>query len=106
MPAAASLFLQSASLPPAGFVDAAADAIVAAEKARVPDLTHAVIVVPDLHAGGDVARALRRAADVPVLLLPRITTLAAWAAEVPLDRPVAPRVAREALLYRELANRS
>ena len=106
MPAAASLFLQRTVLPPAGFVDAAAAAIVAAEKARVPDLTHALVLVPELHAAADVARALRRAAGVPALLLPRITTLGLWAAEVPLAQAVVPRVAREALLYRELADRT
>ena len=106
MPAAASLFLQRTVLPPAGFVDAAAAAIAAAEKARIPDLTHAVVLVPELHAVADVAHALRRAAGVPALLLPRITTLELWASDVPLPQAVVPRVAREALLYRELASRA
>src|SRR6185503_17614571 len=105
MPAAASLFVRRVTLPPAGFLDAAADAIVAAEKPRIPDLTHAVVLVPDLHAAGDVARALRRAAGVPALLNPRITTLERWAAAVPSTRPVATRAAREALLYQELQQR-
>src|SRR6185295_12266620 len=74
-------------------------------KPRIPDLTHAVVLVPDLHAAGDVARALRRAAGVPALLNPRITTLERWAAAVPSTRPVATRAAREALLYQELQQR-
>src|SRR5262245_16306195 len=105
MPATASLFLQRTALPLAGFVDAAARAIVAAEKSHIPDLTHFVVLVPDLHAAGDVARALRRAAGVPALLLPRITTLESWAGAVSPGRPVATRTAREALLYQELQQR-
>src|SRR6185436_6977677 len=42
---------------------------------------------------------------VPTLLLPRITTLEHWASGVPLDKPVASRAAREALLYQELQKR-
>ncbi len=84
---------------------AAAD-FIGHERSRLPDLIHAVVVIPDLHAAGDVARALRVAAGAPALLLPRITTLERWAAEVPLDHAVASRAAREALLYRELQKRS
>jgi len=50
-----------------------------------------------------MARALRVAAACPVLLLPRIATLAQWATQVPLDQPISPRAAREALLYRALS---
>jgi ATP-dependent helicase/nuclease subunit B len=84
---------------------AAAD-FIGRERSRLPDLAHAVVVIPDLHAGIDVARALRAAAGVPALFLPRITTLERWAAEVPLDHAVASRAAREALLYRELQQRA
>jgi ATP-dependent helicase/nuclease subunit B len=85
---------------------AAAD-LVGRERGRLPDLAHAaVVVLPDLHAAGDAARALRAAAGVPALLLPRITTLERWAADVPLGHAVASRAAREALLYRELQKRS
>jgi ATP-dependent helicase/nuclease subunit B len=76
------------------------------ERDRLPDLSHAVIVLPDLHAAGDAARALRAAAGVPALLLPRITTLERWATEVPLEHAIVSRAAREALLYRELQKRS
>ena len=84
---------------------AAAD-LIGRERDRLPDLTRAVILLPDLHAAADAARALRAAAGVPALLLPRITTLERWAADVPLDHAVASRAAREALLYRELQKRS
>jgi ATP-dependent helicase/nuclease subunit B len=63
------------------------------------------VLLPDLHAAQDAARALRAAAGVPALLLPRITTLELWTAAVPLERPVAARAAREALLYQELQKR-
>jgi len=79
--------------------------IVECERARLPDLTHAVVVLPGLTAAANLARALRHAAGAVALLLPRITTLSQWAAQVPLDRPVTPRAAREALLYEALAER-
>jgi ATP-dependent helicase/nuclease subunit B len=84
---------------------AAAD-LAGRERDRLPDLTHAAVLLPDLHAAGDAARSLRAAAGVPALLLPRITTLERWAAGVPPDQAVASRAAREALLYRELQKRS
>ena len=83
----------------------AAAFIVERERPRLPDLTHCAVLVPDLHAAADVARALRAASGVPVLLLPRITTLELWAAGVPLEQPIATRAAREALLYQELQKR-
>lgn len=76
------------------------------ERAGLPGAGHGVFVIPDLHAAGDLARALREASGLPALLLPRITTLAHWAAEVPLPHAVFSRPAREALLYRELEKRS
>jgi len=101
--------------PPAGFaripcaphalVSRAAQAVVDRGREMLPDLSYAVVLVPDLHAAQDVAEALREAAGAPALLLPRIATPGQWAASVPLDRPVAARAAREALLYRELGKR-
>jgi len=64
----------------------AATAVVEFERADLPHLTRVVVLIPDLHAVQDVARALREAAGLPTVLLPRITTLALWAAEVPLER--------------------
>ncbi|MBX9903418.1 MAG: PD-(D/E)XK nuclease family protein [Burkholderiales bacterium] len=78
--------------------------IVALERDRLPDLGHAVLLLPALAAATDMARALHRAAGT-ALLLPRLTTFAAWAGQVPLERPVATRAAREALLYEALAER-
>jgi ATP-dependent helicase/nuclease subunit B len=86
-------------------LEAAASSIVDAERARLPDLSGVVVLVPGPHAVADAARALRAASGRSALLLPRITTLAQWAADVPLERPVLPNAAREALLYRALAQR-
>lgn len=86
-------------------VSRVAQSIVGDGRARLPDLSHVVVLIPDSHAVQDVAGALRDAAGVPALLLPRISTLAQWAATVPIGGPVASRPAREALLYRELAQR-
>lgn len=83
-----------------------AAAIVEAQRASLPDLSHTVVLVPGLHAATEAARALRAAAGCAILLLPRILTLAQWAAEVPLDRPILSRAARETLLYKALADRN
>jgi ATP-dependent helicase/nuclease subunit B len=90
---------------PRELISRAARDVVERERASLPDLTHCVVLLPDLHAAADFARALRSAAARPALLLPRITTLERWAAEQPLDKPVASRAAREALLYGELQQR-
>src|SRR5687768_6919579 len=91
---------------PHEFLGRAARHIVERERARLPDLTHLVLLIPDLHAAADVARALRSAAGVPALLLPRITTLELWASGVLLDKSVTSRAARETLLYQELEKRA
>src|SRR5262245_50196068 len=97
--------LQRVPCAPHALLPQAAQAMVERERARLPDFSHGVVLIPDLHAAPDVAAALREAAGVPALLLPRITTLRQWAATVPLDRPIASRAARETLLYQELEKR-
>src|SRR5262245_32833125 len=97
--------LQRVPCAPHALLPQAAQAMVDRERARLPDFSHGVVLIPDLHAAPDVAAALREAAGVPALLLPRITTLRQWAAAVPLDRPIASRAARETLLYQELEKR-
>ena len=105
MPAPSTPGLERVPCAPHALLPRAARAIVERERTRLPDLSHAVVLLPDLHAAPDVASALREAAGVPALLLPRITTLRQWAATVPLDRPIAYRAARETLLYQELEKR-
>jgi ATP-dependent helicase/nuclease subunit B len=105
MPAPFTPGLERIPCAPHALLSQAAQAVVERERTRLPDLSHVVVLVPDLHAAADVAGALREAAGVPALLLPRITTLRQWAAMVPLDRPIAFRAARETLLYQELEKR-
>jgi ATP-dependent helicase/nuclease subunit B len=69
-----------------------------------PDLTGAVVVVPNLHAAGELARALAVQAG-RALLLPKITTLGVWAAERPLPSGSLPEVARESALFAALRSR-
>lgn len=97
--------IQSVRLAPANFAEAAARDIVRrhSTQSAPADLRHAIILIPDLHAAADVACALRAAAAIPVLLLPRIVTLRQWSAEILLDKAVSPRAAREALVYGALA---
>ena len=98
--------IQRVEVAPARFAKATAQDILRRHRALLPDLRAITILIPDLHAAGDLARELRREAAVPVLLLPRITTLRAWAGEVVLRQPVLSGAARELLLYRALAERS
>ena len=105
MPVPPSSGHQSIPCAPHELVARATAAIVERHRAELPDLGGVVVLVPDLHAASDVAVALRTAAGVPALLLPRITTLGSWAASVPLDRPIASRATRETLLYQELEKR-
>ena len=106
MPAPPAPGIERILCPPNALLTRAAEGIVERERASLPDLTRAVVLIPDLHAAPDVAQALRAAANLPAVLLPRITTLSQWATEVALDRPVASREAREALLYQELDKRA
>jgi ATP-dependent helicase/nuclease subunit B len=89
----------------AELADRGAATVVAEHRDRLPDLRDAVVLIPDLHAVSGIAHALRRAAGVPALLLPRITTLAAWAESVPLAHKVAAPSLRAVTLYEALAGR-
>lgn len=93
------------AVAPFDLIPAAARAVVADQRSRLPDLREAVVLLPTLHAAADFARALGAAAGAPALLLPRITTLAAWASTVSLGKPVMSRAARQAMLYRALVER-
>ena len=106
MPAPLVPGIERIPCPPHALLARAAEAVVQGERASLPDLTRAVVLVPDPHAAPDVARALQAASGLPALLLPRITTLEQWAAQATLDTPIMPRAAREALLYQELGKRA
>ena len=79
----------------------AATALLQRERARLPDLSGVVVLLPTLRAAPDFARALGRLSGAATLLLPRFTTLAAWSEEVALDA-IEPDSRREARLYRAL----
>lgn len=91
--------------PSSELLPTAARALVVHLRPRLPDLRDAVVLLPTLHAAPGFARELCAAAGMPALLLPRITTLSAWAAGVALDSPVTSAAARQAMLYRVLGER-
>ena len=80
--------------------DQIAQRILAAHPA--PDLRGITIILPNYHAAQPLARALVRAAQRPVLLLPQMVTLNEWAQSIPLDAPVVSESQRSALLYQHL----
>lgn len=98
-----SAALQTVGLSLARFTQAAAEDIVRRHRDALPDLRDIVVLIPDAHAAPDVARTLREAAAMPVILTPHITTLRLWAASVDIGKALQPRAAREALLYGALA---
>jgi ATP-dependent helicase/nuclease subunit B len=87
-----------------GPLAAVARAIVDAHAAEAPDLSHVTVLLPTLHAASAMAEALAAAAG-RALLLPRITTLAAWAATVDAGQPLLAPAAREAAVYQALQTR-
>ena len=101
----AAVPIKHTAFSPPELLGGAARAIVEAHRGELPDLREAVIVLPSLHAAPEFARALCKAAELPSLLLPPITTLTALAAEVALDKPVITPAARQAMLYRVLVER-
>ena len=105
MTAAASTALHRTAVSAPTLLATAAAAIVERHREDIPDLRAVVVLLPHLHPAAELARELAVAAATPALLLPRITTLRLWAAEVALDKPVITHAARHALLYRVLSER-
>ena len=60
---------------------AAADALVARARDRLPDLAHALVLLPNLHAGGEYRQRLLQSSGCPSLILPRVSTYARLAAD-------------------------
>ncbi|MDX1401435.1 MAG: hypothetical protein R3245_05900, partial [Kiloniellales bacterium] len=83
---------------PSGALPLLARELLADCSDTAPDLTGAVVVLPNLHAASVLARELSIEARRP-LLLPKMTTLAIWAAERPLPCEKVPDVAREAAVF-------
>lgn len=65
---------------------------------HLPDLSGLAVLVPNLRAGQDLARALAQAAGCAVLVPPQITPLKSWAFAVDSGRP-APQARRLAQLH-------
>lgn len=84
----------------------AAEAIIAAEQARLPDLSACTVLLPNLHAASALARALGQAAGLPTLLLPTLTTLPQFAKQALLVQPGVPDSVRQNLLYSALRARN
>jgi ATP-dependent helicase/nuclease subunit B len=91
--------------PESELLRGAAEAIIAAEQARLPDLSACTVLVPNLHAAPALARALGQAAGVATLLLPTLTTLPQLAKQAALTQASVPDSVRQSLLYEALRAR-
>ncbi|MGE5027032.1 MAG: PD-(D/E)XK nuclease family protein [Betaproteobacteria bacterium] len=97
------------SVDPASSADplrVAAREIIALERERLPNLTGLTVLLPNFHAAEAMAAALCEAAGRNALLLPEITTLAAWAERVAIEPDMLPDSCRAALLYQALRSRN
>lgn len=101
--------VQRHALPAAGFLAGCARHIHAARLraagAEPAALARCTVLLPSPAAAGDFAAAWRAASASPAVILPRLTTLQAWASGVPLGRGVLSAASREAQLYEALAHR-
>ena len=70
-----------------------------------PDLRGAIVLLPNYHAAEPLAQALSKAAGLPALLLPQMTTLGDWVETVPFDAPVQSDTQRISALYSALRER-
>jgi len=92
-------------IPEVDLLRSAAAAIIAAEQARLPDLSTCTVLLPNLHAVPAMASALGQAAGVPALLLPKLTTLPQLAKQVALAQTSVPDSVRQGMLYEALRAR-
>ena len=92
-------------IPEVDLLHSAAAAIIAAEHARLPDLSACTVLLPNLHAVPAMASALGQAAGVPALLLPKLTTLPQLAKQVALAQTSVPDSVRQGMLYEALRAR-
>lgn len=88
-----------------GVLRAAARRIIALERHRLPDLTGLTLLLPNFHAIEAMGEALCAECGVGAILLPTMTTLPAWAENVPIQPGVVPDSCRAALLYEALRAR-
>lgn len=86
-------------------IETAARALADAERTRLPDLTAVTVLLPNLACSRRFSDALFQAAGSAVLLLPRLTTLAALAGSVPIAVPIASTQQRISDIYHALLGR-
>ena len=91
--------------PETDLLRSAAAAILAAEHARLPDLSACTLLLPNLHAVPAMAHALGQASGLPALLLPHLTTLPQLAKPVALAQTSVADSVRQGLLYDALRAR-
>lgn len=97
--------LRRVSVADGNLIGYASADIAAACRPDLTELARLTVVVPSLNAAAGIAHAVHAACASPVLVLPRIVTLRSWAATVDPGCDVTPPAAREAALYRVLAER-
>ncbi|PWB55955.1 MAG: hypothetical protein C3F18_05385 [Nitrosomonadales bacterium] len=89
-------------IAPDRLIATAAREIVALERSRLPNLSGLTVLLPNLHAAGSFGRALREAAGVPTLLLPRFATLRDLAGQTEPGVARMPLSRRQAMIYQAL----
>ena len=92
------------TVPPTGALAVLARDLLADFRETAPDLTGAVVVLPNLHASALLARALHAEAGC-ALMLPQITTFGLWAGEQSVPAAQLAAVLREAALFGALRSR-
>lgn len=97
--------IRNCPVPPGRPLAAAAREIIALERARLPDLSGVTVLLPNLHAAGEMGRALQEAAGAGVLLLPCFTTLKSLAEQFDPDAGRLPPSRRQAMIYQALRDR-
>ncbi len=96
---------QPAPFPAADLPRVAARDIVALERGRLPNLAGLTVLLPNFHAAEAMGAALCEAAGTATLLLPQMTTLAAWSETLAIEPEILPDSCRAALLYQALRAR-
>lgn len=94
------------SFPPARLLREAAAAVVAEQRARLPDLRGVVVILPHRYAANSFASALHAAAGRQTLLLPQLVTLRDFAASVISGHVPLAETARLTELYAALRDRN
>ncbi|MDO8413413.1 MAG: PD-(D/E)XK nuclease family protein [Gallionellaceae bacterium] len=87
------------------FFDTVAQHILAQHQNEIPDLRHAVVLLPNYHVAQPLSQSLARLAGLPALLLPHMVTLNDWVLSILLGHSVIPDACRATALYQALRTR-